>query len=301
MIGIIALLIGILLPALAKARRTAQRTACAAKLEQMMIAAQTHRNDHHGYYPLAGLLPGGKPEDLNDVDCQKYDYFSFTAGGNARPLCTMVESLSAQMASSTTVNSSFGPLGVNGNASLFHLFVDSSGLIQNFICPSQGLVPDSAASMTAYQPLLYYVSYVAGTGGTVGSYTGSFGENQSYIYNEAVVGWDDPSAVTNKLRGKADKVRQPSLTMFAADGLQGNGANGRLPSNLPMSTVYIKTSLRPVTMGDAFNSRAGYAGDKQNFDLTRHNGMINVAFCDGHVESRQLTSNDLKKVYLAAP
>src|SRR5437016_5923385 len=48
-IGIIAVLIGILLPALNKARAAAQSTACLSNVRQMVIAANLFANDHKGY------------------------------------------------------------------------------------------------------------------------------------------------------------------------------------------------------------------------------------------------------------
>src|SRR2546423_2278256 len=48
-IGIIAVLIGILLPALNKARAAAQSTACLSNVRQMVIAATLFANDHKGY------------------------------------------------------------------------------------------------------------------------------------------------------------------------------------------------------------------------------------------------------------
>src|SRR2546429_3636573 len=48
-IGIIAVLVGILLPALNKARAAAQSTACLSNVRQMVIAANLFANDHKGY------------------------------------------------------------------------------------------------------------------------------------------------------------------------------------------------------------------------------------------------------------
>src|ERR1700744_4207712 len=76
-IGIIAVLIGILLPSLAKAREASRRAACAAKLQQIMVAANIFVNDHKGFYPLAGFLNSTGTFDgpgLNDPYYQHYAY-----------------------------------------------------------------------------------------------------------------------------------------------------------------------------------------------------------------------------------
>lgn len=51
--GIVTLLIGILLPALGRAREVSQRIVCLSNLRQMTIAAQTYVAANHGYYPIA--------------------------------------------------------------------------------------------------------------------------------------------------------------------------------------------------------------------------------------------------------
>jgi prepilin-type N-terminal cleavage/methylation domain-containing protein len=54
-IGIIALLIAILLPALARAREAANRVKCLANERSMVQAAFLHAHDHQGYMPLGGV------------------------------------------------------------------------------------------------------------------------------------------------------------------------------------------------------------------------------------------------------
>lgn len=53
-ISIIALLIGILLPALGRARAAAQQTKCAAQLRQMGVGLEAYANDFRDRYAIAG-------------------------------------------------------------------------------------------------------------------------------------------------------------------------------------------------------------------------------------------------------
>ena len=58
-ISIIAILIALLLPALAKAKLLAQRTICASNMRQIGIAMQEYANEYRGQYPLSST--GGWP------------------------------------------------------------------------------------------------------------------------------------------------------------------------------------------------------------------------------------------------
>ncbi len=61
-VGIIALLIGILLPALAKARVAAKDTLCANNLRQMILASTMYFTDNRQCYPVPGCtVTGGTP------------------------------------------------------------------------------------------------------------------------------------------------------------------------------------------------------------------------------------------------
>ncbi|MBW8000838.1 MAG: type II secretion system protein [Planctomycetes bacterium] len=54
-ISIIAMLMAILMPTLARARQQGKNMICLSNLRQMAIAANTYLNDNDGYYPLAQL------------------------------------------------------------------------------------------------------------------------------------------------------------------------------------------------------------------------------------------------------
>jgi prepilin-type processing-associated H-X9-DG protein len=53
----------------------------------------------------------------------------------------------------------------------------------------------------------------------------------------------------------------------------------------------------PITLADALAGNAR-AGDPGNFDHRRHNGRINIAFLDGHVENLPLQPGPLSRVLL---
>jgi prepilin-type N-terminal cleavage/methylation domain-containing protein/prepilin-type processing-associated H-X9-DG protein len=77
-IGIIALLISILLPALSKARENANQVKCSANQRQILMGMTLHANDHKGYMPMAGYLwtasGGTAPADVLDPNRIKYEY-----------------------------------------------------------------------------------------------------------------------------------------------------------------------------------------------------------------------------------
>ena len=59
-ISIIALLIGILLPALGKARKTANVLSCATRQQQLGRAMAVYQNDSDSYYPINDYLSSGQ-------------------------------------------------------------------------------------------------------------------------------------------------------------------------------------------------------------------------------------------------
>lgn len=58
-IGIIALLVGVLLPVLGKARKDANRTKCLSNLRSMQVAQALYASENRGYLIQAGMAHGG--------------------------------------------------------------------------------------------------------------------------------------------------------------------------------------------------------------------------------------------------
>jgi len=298
-IGIIALLIGILMPALARARQAAQRVNCGAKLHEQLVAAQLHVLDHKGYYQLVGLLPihqppgtpvGLQPPDFGDTYSTKYDYFSYSFAQQARILAPITASLANEMSYKNSIRFT------NNNAEEANL-ADDGGFLRNFLCPGQ--LSSISDMPVPQQPMLYL--------GEDPEYIIWEVEPISYIYNEALLGWGEQSAsngyadIYNRKHGDSRQVRQAEKTMFVADGLGGSPYDPRFfyVTGSGMATLYNIATQPPVTVADAL---AGViAGDPQCFDKHRHQGKMNIGFCDGHVEARNITSSDLKTVFLLAP
>jgi prepilin-type processing-associated H-X9-DG protein/prepilin-type N-terminal cleavage/methylation domain-containing protein len=319
-IGIIALLIAILLPALAAARQTAQRAACAAKLQQIMIAANIHAVDHKGYWPLAGFLYGSGsltgPAGLGDAYTSHYSYFGFqdiaaSNGGDERILASITIALGSEMGYPKL-------LTYDTNAQEGPALADHNGVMRHFLCPSQASSPEELQQLC----WLY-----------AGQFNGTYGVGDtaqlSYVFNEGVLGFNDNFG---RLRGQVARIKQPSKTFFAADGLAGSPGSrttanwtsiSNPPQNFPppwgFATIY---NSQPVTanwsggisLNDCLavrtNPKTGtkLGGDAVSFDVIRHRRKMNIAFCDGHVESRDIpdlvknpANTGLSDVYILAP
>ncbi|MEN6387232.1 MAG: type II secretion system protein [Phycisphaerales bacterium] len=68
-ISIIAMLLGILLPALSSARAIAQRTVCISNIKQCVIACGLYAHDFNGYLPLGNIWDkDDEPEGWLDVN-----------------------------------------------------------------------------------------------------------------------------------------------------------------------------------------------------------------------------------------
>src|SRR5436305_5020337 len=82
-IGIIAVLIGILLPALSKARKSAAKVACASNLRQAALACITYSTENRGRLPTRYVSSGNYPEDC-------YVILNGNTHYSASLLCNMV-------------------------------------------------------------------------------------------------------------------------------------------------------------------------------------------------------------------
>ncbi|MDA8376332.1 MAG: prepilin-type N-terminal cleavage/methylation domain-containing protein [Planctomycetia bacterium] len=253
-ISIIAILIALLLPALARARDLANTIVCASNERQITIATMEWANEHRGHAPgaaLYGYLPYGNP--------------------NTPGIGQFLNTQGVPEAGPTGVNSPFGvPWSWKGQSVLV-----TRGYItaaSAFICPADAWAP---AAMTAQLPWLQYAGFV------------------EYEFNMSVVGqttsavfvpgkadipalYDDTNYYPYVLPGNYPGDTQntplecpamtiaanPGETMFVQDG------------------VGVSDYCNPIGDPDAVD-QWGQTGNAVHDNFKK----MNVAFLDGHAET----------------
>lgn len=294
-IGIIAVLISILLPALGAARRQAQQIKCAANLRTLGQALLMHANERQGYFPLAGLIDvsgtnslADNPKYLGDPTLKRYDYYNNSAPPGYLVVSSMPAALAPYLTGAAATSNGYGWQAEDN-------FTNAAPLRDSFMCPSDELTfnnqtaADAAlaasSSATPYNSMNAPRWITCVTGGT---FVQGF---SSYGFNEEIFAWEDEGfgSVTghSRLRGKLSGVGKPAETMLMCDAKGVN--HGVAGSTLGLWVNGAPDSLRDVYMGtDASGNATAGAGA---FDLIRHHGSMNVLFVDGHVETHAILAN----------
>jgi prepilin-type N-terminal cleavage/methylation domain-containing protein/prepilin-type processing-associated H-X9-DG protein len=262
-IGVIAVLISLLMPAMGRVRESANLTKCLANLHTVGQAAQLHVNEHGGYLPCAGWhwSPIGgvlNPAGLGDEQATKFDYY--TDNEVRRPL---------------PVTAALGHyMGVNVRTdSRANLEQDLQGedLRRHWRCPSQ------VVEMSGW-------TQKDSTGWTAPE------EVSSYAFNEALLGRRDrtPEQVARGEKwaypmGQVTAVRRPAEVLLFIDGRTRNQTDRRSFSVFdygPADTLY------------EWRQRS----DSEVLDAFRHRGRFNVLYVDGHAQTEPMGDEDLKRI-----
>ena len=297
-IGIIAALIAILLPALAGARSSAQLITCESNLRTLGQAMLLHATDRKGYFPLAGTIDVGgqeqipdNPQYLSDTG-NRYDYYANGAAQNsAAVIAGLPGALAPYLGGASQAPAIAGWVAEDN-------YVNSPPLRQSFLCPSDLTTANNFAvadgwiaanpTNTSTSPYESGAKWVYCNKG--GTYVSGY---SSYAFNEEILGWQDLGTPTgtpvvghSRERGKLDVIPHSSTTMLMCEfksanrsGFEGNTLG--LWANSPgdtLATVYLGT--------DAGGSLAGSGA----FDLVRHHGRMNILYVDGHVDTQPILS-----------
>jgi prepilin-type processing-associated H-X9-DG protein/prepilin-type N-terminal cleavage/methylation domain-containing protein len=302
-IGIIALLISILLPALTRVRESANVTKCQANLRSIAQAAMVMAAERNGYIQTSSDHNMALRVDPNR---ERYVY---------RDDGFLADYASALLRFMGTRQSSFQE--------------DRREQLKVFECPSDPwlLVGENQRGYQLFNNVttnpvdteFFPISYGINADLTVVSSNGqsAFGNNSNFIF--PVFG-PTPSPSGQPLLGQAasgklGEVYQPSTAMLFADwGVRprsggGSGANVLDQSDMLYITSNYMTAATGIQQGElgtlAGAMKASWLGNKVPWQ--RHNakalangrngGRFNVAFADGHVESVRL--EDAQRVRLS--
>ena len=266
-IGIIALLISILLPALNKAREQGKQAACLSNMRQIGSAALMFANEHFQHVPLGGELWGtpnvnGTPASLHDPGQRYWSYYNEGTTTRIMPMNAALAPYLGQTGFHTDTAANLTTDMNNGNVR------------RVFTCPSQAENPQLVTML--------------------GTNAGWNAPNQycSYGWDEEVVGWGSPNDGSgcvkhSRARGQLNRIgHSPADTMYMCDSLPRGGTT--------WTDFY--THQVQATLADCLVPND--AGDPSQFDKNRHNGKICILFMDGHAEKFDISVNTLTAVQM---
>lgn len=307
-IGIIALLISALLPALSAVRGQASMVACSSNLRNLANAAILHANDHQGYLPLAGELvvqPTSSGFDrymvaLNDPSERRYTFTRVPGSGIAVP-AVFSAALGKYLGVTDLPMEDWGKLD---------LAISQTGFQKLFACPSTNSMSETrgVSADGEGQGEMFSLVGTASADGAVGTSSGPHAAAYSdYGFNEGLLGFHyDDKYKTRRLRGNSKALKRGGEVMLFADAAPRTlQAYTQLKSTWLAFTPALEAP-GAVSLADAYEENVGVArlGQRPMFDLTRHRGKMNVAFVDGHVDAFDIAKNSttaseqLRQIYL---
>ncbi|HSV16160.1 MAG TPA: DUF1559 domain-containing protein [Tepidisphaeraceae bacterium] len=169
-IGIIAVLIGILLPALSRARENAKRIACAAQLRQLGIATRNYAADNKDALPPINQDSGQVTYDANGGSVNLQRTVSFVCWGNTSTLAAMQGAADEGPNFTGKANPIVGA-GIGRLSALKYLGGD---IRQTCTCPSNPIGPEGDILGASSESFYYYNLHWAVRNVNGQYYAGSF-------------------------------------------------------------------------------------------------------------------------------
>jgi prepilin-type N-terminal cleavage/methylation domain-containing protein/prepilin-type processing-associated H-X9-DG protein len=315
-IGIIALLISILLPALGKAREAANITQCLSNVRQLAIAAIMESTEHRGYVQT---ISDNTPAVAADPSHQLWVYVTNGATTNVANWPTsMLPYLGARKNQTIAANTDqtrvfICPSDTWQNAGFPYGYYPGN----NFLTPYTG--PEGT---TDYVKISYginaditcvkdYVNVGGRTCFNAGKYIGVVGGPNQSLYGSTNIG--------DALGSRLDHVYKSSeVALFMDCGVRPYVGTTNLidrrdslwfTSNYDTSTGGIAGTMEGAMQKDVLGARFplnrhdshaklnDISGTIFRFDPKAKAGRINVAFCDGHADT--VSRGDFSKVRIS--
>ena len=302
-IGIIAVLIGVLLPALQKARASAQTTQCLSNCRQLAIASIVFANEHKGYMQTvtSDETSPGSIIRSQDPRREKWSY---------RPDNNLLMDVYSAL------------LRYLGSKSDFFFQDDPEGRSKVFRCPSDtaqdaGGLGDKGYriynNVTQLAAGKHYFPVSYGANADVLCVSNQAGQGKFSLSGSVdigVIGGPPPFAaggmvgnpppapykLGQPLQAKLFKVHRPAEVLLFAD-CGTRLANPGNPDQNPLihpetlyytsSGMFLTAATPPITEADFGKLSGVYKSPtlKGKVPIARHKDKINVAFCDGHGET----------------
>jgi len=279
-IGIVGVLIAILLPVLANARRHAQLAQCSSNLRQIGTLASGWASEHRGFLPLDGEVEvplgtrgrGSLPAALNDSEKKRYAYHYDP--NDPIPLRTIDRPMPFFVALLSST--------IKGGDRLAQLVPDYKWSRTEALFPQARIFRCPAAQPMRYRA--YYKGWVEGVfegGSTMLLVTGNLRDrtvwytNIDYGSNGGLLGYHYSRQFDHRrYGGRLSAVKNSARMVMCAE------AGGIWPGWIPA----LERSTRHVTLADAWGStpEVPYAPP---LDQGRHQRKMNLLFVDGHVET----------------
>jgi prepilin-type N-terminal cleavage/methylation domain-containing protein len=301
-IGIIAVLVGILLPTLSAARRAANTVACLSNVRQLAMAALLFAHEHNGYVPTSSDDQWAK---ANDPLRKKWAYRTESSHKDGVVIYDWASSLLPY-------------LGIKGNPTFITAPQSQSKVLR---CPSDQWMDDGQPGYSLFNNVtggFHPISY--GYNADI-SCVSVNGIGRFDLSNQVGALWGPYTAayggfkhLGQPLQCKLSKVNKPAEVLLFADC----GTRPRIGGTAPLDyndALYYTTNYMPTNLSaeDAGKLSGVLKTDwlKLRIPMLRHGGKIksgvvgtipatfsdcklNVAFADGHGDT--IIQSDFNKV-----
>jgi prepilin-type processing-associated H-X9-DG protein/prepilin-type N-terminal cleavage/methylation domain-containing protein len=285
-IGIIALLISILLPAMSQARHSARTVICASNLRQIGLGLQLYVNENEGFFPGPntsglGLYRGGQYSGDSSSPTQDWDWVS--------PCIGKMLNLSKQSPTETADNARLRKM---------------REIMENKLrCPENeyryGALYSGSALPGTGLPLL--MSYNSPAYIHVLPKNAGYSSTQYSIENEPSPSVSVPANYVPKI----NRVGAGSKKIFAFEGARfwNTGANAYFDFSTDAKTAGLYGKPQGAFSSRGLGGALGATGEPYDFDSStsvnpaaskpamefklaslRHDGRMQAVFFDGHVE-----------------